>query len=198
MCTSACNCRFVSCFHSWQKPAIAIQTEVLVENCSNPEKTESDLLGEGTTDAFWERVPMAEMSQEQWESLCDGCGRCCLNKVEDWDTGEIIWTDLACRLLDHESCQCKDYANRFEKVPECLQLTPQSVQEITWLPPSCAYARLRDGKPLLWWHPLLSGDPDTVKAAGIAVRGRIKSETGVPIEEYEEHLVSWPVVETGE
>lgn len=147
---------------------------------------------------YWEKVPLAEMSDKQWEDLCDGCGRCCLNKVEDWDTGEIIWTDLACRLLDHDSCRCKDYKNRLEKVPECLQLTPQSVEELTWLPPSCAYARLRDGKPLLWWHPLISGDPETVHAAGISVRGRVQTEIGVKVEQYEDHLVSWPVTETGE
>ncbi len=159
---------------------------------------ESDQAVDPVSDRFWERIALNEMSQDQWESLCDGCGRCCLNKVEDWDTGEIIWTDLACRLLDHGSCRCQDYANRLDKVPECLQLTPDTVLEITWLPPSCAYARLRDGKPLLWWHPLLSGDPDTVHDAGVSVRGRVKTETGVPLEKYEEHLVSWPVNEPGE
>ncbi len=149
------------------------------------------------TERFWEDTPLSEMTTAQWESLCDGCGRCCLNKVEDWDTGEIIWTDLACRLLDHDSCRCMDYPNRLAKVPECLQLTPETVGELSWLPPSCAYARLRDGKPLLWWHPLVSGDADTVHAAGISVRGRIKTEIGVPLEEYEEHLVSWPITDNG-
>lgn len=188
----------MSGFHSCQKLAFVIQAEVNVGTDRKAENAEAMPLDNPASSPFWETVPLAQMSQSQWESLCDGCGRCCLNKVEDWDTGEIIWTDLACRLLDHESCRCKDYTNRFAKVPECLQLTPQSVEEITWLPPSCAYARLRDGKPLLWWHPLLSGDADTVHAAGISVRGRVKTEVGVPVEEYEEHLVSWPVTETGE
>lgn len=165
---------------------------------SNSDETEKGQSSGKDTEPFWETLRLADMSPAQWESLCDGCGRCCLNKVEDWDTGDIIWTDLACRLLDHNSCRCQDYANRLEKVPECLQLTPQTVQEITWLPPSCAYARLRDGKSLLWWHPLVSGDPDTIHAAGISVRGRVKSEVGIQFEEYEEHLVSWPVSESGE
>ncbi|MBL4646366.1 MAG: YcgN family cysteine cluster protein [Rhizobiales bacterium] len=142
---------------------------------------------------FWETKSLDEMDAQEWESLCDGCGRCCLNKVEDWDTGEIIWTNLACTLLDMKACNCKDYPNRQAKVPDCLQLTPKSVREITWLPASCAYARVRDDLPLLWWHPLVSGDPNTVHQAGISVRGQVSSEDGVPLEKYEDHVVFWPM-----
>ena len=102
---------------------------------------------------------LEDMNEEQWESLCDGCGRCCLNKLEDWDTGEIAWTNVACRLLDPDSCRCKDYENRTEEVADCIGLTPQSVRTLSWLPPSCGYRLIAEGRDLYWWHPLLSGDP---------------------------------------
>ncbi|MEM8552396.1 MAG: YcgN family cysteine cluster protein [Pseudomonadota bacterium] len=141
---------------------------------------------------FWASKSLDEMSQEEWESLCDGCGRCCLNKLEDWDTGEIVFTNLACSLLDAGSCRCGDYANRFDIVPDCVQLTPQKVRSITWLPPTCAYRLVAEGKPLAWWHPLVSGDVQTVHDAGISVRGRVISEVGVAVEEYEHFIVDWP------
>ena len=132
------------------------------------------------------------MSKSEWESLCDGCARCCLNKLEDWDTGEIIWTNVACILLDQQSCRCKDYGNRFETVPDCLQLTPKLVSELSWLPPTCAYRLLDEGKDLPWWHPLVSGDSNTVGQAGIMVAGQTISEEGISPEDYEDHLVKWP------
>ena len=141
---------------------------------------------------FWKTKTLAEMSGEEWEALCDGCARCCLNKLEDWDTGEIVWTDVACSLLDHQSCRCKDYGNRAATVPDCIQLTVKEVQNLTWLPPTCAYRLIRDGEDLYWWHPLVSGDPDTVHQAGISVRGRVVSEEGMSVEDYEDHVVSWP------
>jgi uncharacterized cysteine cluster protein YcgN (CxxCxxCC family) len=141
---------------------------------------------------FWKRKRLDEMTAAEWESLCDGCGRCCLNKLEDWDTGEIAWTDVACRLLDRESCRCSDYPNRFATVPDCLKLTPEAVGELAWLPPSCAYRLVDEGRDLAWWHPLVSGDPETVHAAGVSVRGRVVSETDVPVERFEEHLADWP------
>ena len=141
---------------------------------------------------FWRRMALAEMSQAQWESLCDGCARCCLNKLEDWDTGAIYWTEVACHLLDDETCRCTDYANRSVRVPDCVPLTPQNVTELTWLPPTCAYKLVAEGRDLYWWHPLVSGDPDTVHYAGISVRGRMVSEKDVAVEEYEDHLVDWP------
>ena len=142
---------------------------------------------------FWRRKSMEQMSAREWESLCDGCGRCCLNKLEDEDTGNTFFTDVACRLLDTESCRCRDYANRQKKVSDCVRLTPRSVRRIVWLPPTCAYRLVADGRDLYWWHPLVSGDPDSVHAAGISVRGRIKySEKDVPDDKLEEHIVSWP------
>jgi len=141
---------------------------------------------------FWRRLTLAEMSATEWESLCDGCGRCCLNKLEDWDTGEISWTNVACRLLDGESCRCRDYPNRQALVPDCLLLTAASVPTLSWLPPTCAYRLVDEGKDLYWWHPLVSGDPDTVHAAGISVRGRTISEIGLSDAELEDHVVEWP------
>ena len=139
---------------------------------------------------FWQR-PLRDLTPRQWEALCDGCGRCCLNKLEDWDTGEIYFTDVACTLLDADTCRCSDYANRFARVPDCVLLTREKVQEVSWLPPTCAYRLRRDGKPLRWWHHLLSGDPNTVHTAGISARGRTVSEEDWSEDEYEERIVDW-------
>jgi uncharacterized cysteine cluster protein YcgN (CxxCxxCC family) len=147
---------------------------------------------------FWRRLTLEEMSDTQWESLCDGCGRCCLNKLEDTDTGEIFWTDVACRLLDDETCRCSDYANRQKVVGDCLRLKPENVRGLGWLPPTCAYRLIGEGRDLYWWHPLVSGDPDTVHYAGISVRGRTFSETDVPVRKFEQHVVSWPAEDPAE
>lgn len=145
------------------------------------------------TTPFWKRKTLDEMTAAEWESLCDGCGRCCLNKLEEEGSDRTYFTDVACRLLDHESCRCKDYENRLEKVPDCVLLTPQTVREIPWLPPTCAYALLARGRDLYWWHPLVSGDPETVHAAGISVRGRVGAcESQVPDDELENWIVNWP------
>ena len=142
---------------------------------------------------FWKRKTLAEVTPAEWESLCDGCGRCCLNKLEDEDTGEIFYTDVGCRLLEQKSCRCRDYGNRTAVVEDCVQLTPQNVGELTWLPPTCAYKLLVDGRDLYWWHPLVSGDPETVHAAGVSVRGRVvASEDQIPEEDLEDHIVDWP------
>ncbi len=141
---------------------------------------------------YWEVKSLADMNESEWEGLCDGCARCCLNKLEDWDSGEIIWTNVACTLLDGESCRCRDYDNRFDKVPDCLQLTLKLVNELSWLPPTCAYRLLNEGKPLPGWHPLITGDPQSVFDAGISVRGRTIPEDGITPEDYENHLVKWP------
>jgi uncharacterized cysteine cluster protein YcgN (CxxCxxCC family) len=141
---------------------------------------------------FWRRKLLSEMSEAEWESLCDGCGRCCLNKLEDWDTGEIAWTDVACRLLDGESCRCSDYADRRRSVPDCVKLTPESVETLSWLPPTCAYKLVAEGRDLYWWHPLVSGDPETVHAAGVSARGRTVSEVDFPVLRLEERIVAWP------
>ena len=123
-------------------------------------------------------------------SLCDGCGRCCLHKLRHEETNELSFTNVACHLLNLDSCQCGDYANRQRQVPDCVSLTPRGLKEIDWLPPSCAYRRIRDGKGLAWWHPLVSGDPDTVHQAGVSVRGRAVSERQAGA--LEEHIVEWP------
>jgi len=146
-----------------------------------------------TAAPFWKEKTLLEMSDTEWESLCDGCGLCCLNKLEDWETGEIAWTSIHCTLLDGDTCRCKDYENRQKTVPDCIRLTPKSVHEISWLPPTCAYGLVRDGEDLKWWHPLVSGNPETVHEAGISVRGQTISEDGIDIEDYEDYLVDWPI-----
>ena len=138
---------------------------------------------------FWQTKTLHEMTGAEWESLCDGCGRCCLNKLEDEETGEIHYTDVACRLLDLDTCRCTSYEDRQRFVPDCRRLTPQNVGTIPWLPQTCAYRVLAEGKDLEWWHPLVSGDPNTVIEAGISVKGRIVSERDT--DDLEGHVVEW-------
>lgn len=139
---------------------------------------------------FWKTKRLDQMTAEEWESLCDGCGRCCLHKLRDSDNDALAFTNVACRLLDLGTCRCRDYAHRTRRVPDCVQLSPDTLGEIDWLPPSCAYRRVAEGKDLLWWHPLVSGDPETVHQAGISVRGRAIDERKAG--PFEHHLVDWP------
>lgn len=141
---------------------------------------------------FYETKRLEEMTQAEWEALCDGCARCCLIKLEDEDTGEIVTSDVHCRLLDGDKCTCTDYPNRQKLVPDCIKLTPDNVTKIRWMPPTCAYRRIAEGRGLAWWHPLISGDPETVHTAGISVRGRTVSENDVPADDWENHAVMWP------
>lgn len=139
---------------------------------------------------FWKRKALADMTREEWESLCDGCARCCLAKLEDEDTGDIAYTNVACRLLDDETCRCTKYAARSRFVPDCVTLTPENVGQLRWMPSTCAYRLLAEGKDLPVWHPLVTGDPDSVHLAGISVRGRVVSERrAIDLEDY---VVTWP------
>ena len=125
---------------------------------------------------FWQTKRLEQMTREEWESLCDGCGLCCLVRFEDEDTGEIIPTRVHCRLFDAERCTCSYYANRRDQVPDCIKLTPWNIEALEWMPKSCAYRRIHEGRPLAAWHPLVSGDPQSVHEAGVSVRGQTVSE----------------------
>ena len=140
---------------------------------------------------FWKRKALDQMTRTEWESLCDGCGKCCLLKLEDEDTGAFYPTDVACYLLDGESCRCTSYDLRKRLVPDCVVLTPDNVLELGFMPATCAYRLLAEGKDLHWWHPLVSGDPESVHLAGVSVRHRIVSEKQVADAELEDHIVQW-------
>jgi uncharacterized cysteine cluster protein YcgN (CxxCxxCC family) len=143
------------------------------------------------TAPFWETTRLEDMTHEQWESLCDGCAKCCLLKLEDEDTGEIAYTRLHCRLLDAETCRCANYAERKRHVPDCVTLTPQSVGDIKWMPESCAYRLVLEGKPLPDWHHLVCGDPDRIHELGHSVMGRTVSEDAVIEEDQIDWVVDW-------
>lgn len=143
------------------------------------------------SEPFWKTKTLDELNRAEWESLCDGCGRCCLHKLEDEDTEEIYFTTVACTLLDAGTCQCSDYVDRKKKVPDCVFLTPEIVRTVDWLPETCGYRLIDEGQDLYWWHPLVSGTSETVHEAGISVRGQVtafdhdlKSD-----EDYFEHMV---------
>jgi uncharacterized cysteine cluster protein YcgN (CxxCxxCC family) len=142
---------------------------------------------------FWRAKALEDMSTAEWESLCDGCGRCCLVKLEDEDTGAIHFTDIGCKLLDGDTCRCADYRRRRRRVRDCVKLTPETVRSLTWLPVTCAYRLVADGRDLAWWHPLVSGSDETVHEAGVSVRGRVSaSEEDVPVELWPDRIVKWP------
>jgi uncharacterized cysteine cluster protein YcgN (CxxCxxCC family) len=143
----------------------------------------------GQRQPFWKTKTLEEMTREEWESLCDGCGRCCLVKLEDEDTAEVYLTRLACGLLDVKTCRCKDYANRFSKMPDCLEIDVKKARELKWLPATCAYRVVDEGRDLAWWHPLVSGTGETVHQAGISVRGLAMSERRVKEENYMNYII---------
>ncbi len=148
------------------------------------------MTGKNKDGAFWETKPLDKLTAMEWESLCDGCGKCCLEKLEDADTGDVSYTDVACNFLDLKTCRCTNYALRKRFVPDCERLTSRNLLTISWLPASCAYRLLSEGRDLPSWHPLVSGDPETVHRAGVSVRGRAVPEKMAG--DLEDHIVDWP------
>ncbi|MEQ6248843.1 YcgN family cysteine cluster protein [Sulfitobacter sp. HNIBRBA3233] len=147
----------------------------------------------GLASRFWERKPLKKLNSREWEALCDGCGKCCLNKLEDEDTGEVALTNVACRLLDDGSCRCSQYDIRHQFVPDCIVMTPENIDEHAyWMPQTCAYRLLWQGKPLPEWHPLLTGTPESVHRAGVSMRGRTVSEWETAFEDWEDHIIEEP------
>ncbi len=139
---------------------------------------------------FWKGKTLEELSPEEWETLCDGCGQCCLYKLEDEESGDLYLTNVVCRFLDLKSCQCQVYAERHQAVPTCIQLTPQNVFELKWIPPTCAYKLVAEGKPLPKWHPLISGNSQSIRDAEFFVGGRIISESEVDMDDLENYVIS--------
>lgn len=145
---------------------------------------------------FWQK-PLTEMTDQEWEALCDGCGKCCLNKLIDDDTDDVYFTNVACQLLNHKSCRCNKYETRFDYVPDCYKITPENVGELDWLPPSCAYKRLNEGRGLPSWHPLLTGSASAMHAAGMSIRNKVLDELDVGTESHIllGCIVHWPANE---
>ncbi|MGB7317076.1 MAG: YcgN family cysteine cluster protein [Planktotalea sp.] len=149
---------------------------------------------DGFSPRFWERKKMAQMSQEEWEALCDGCGKCCLNKLEDEDSGEVALTNVACRLLDDSTCRCAQYDIRHQFVPECIVMTPANIEEhLYWMPQTCAYRLIHEGRPLENWHPLISGSAQSVHDAGVSIKDRTVPEFEVDEDDWEDHIIEEPV-----
>jgi len=143
---------------------------------------------------FWETEPLNKLTPQEWEALCDGCGKCCLNKLEDEDTGEVVLTRVACRLLDDQSCRCTQYPVRHNFVPECIVLTPKTIEKnLYWLPQTCAYRLRYEGRPLYAWHPLNSGTAQSVHDAGVSVQGLTIPEFEVAEEDWEDHIIEEPL-----
>jgi len=140
---------------------------------------------------FWQHKSLQEMSASEWESLCDGCARCCLHKLEDEDSGEVFYTKVRCRFLLESSCTCSDYERRSEIQPDCIKLRQEDLAELHWLPSTCAYRLLSEGRELYDWHPLISGDRDSVHRAGISIKGRSISDEFVHPDGYDEHILHW-------
>ena len=145
--------------------------------------------------SFWEKKSLSQMSRDEWESLCDHCGKCCLMKLQDEGdaSGTVYYTDIVCHLFNPENGQCTDYWNREELVPSCLRLTRDNLDQIEWMPPSCAYRRILEGRGLASWHHLVSGDKQTIHQAGNSVLGKVVFEKDVNESELEEHIVEWPL-----
>lgn len=152
------------------------------------------IAAKGLSKRFWERKTMAQMSQDEWEALCDGCGKCCPNKLEDEDSGEVVLTNIACRLLDDSTCRCAQYDIRHQFVPECIVLTASNIPEhLYWMPQTCAYRLVHEGRPLEDWHPLISGHANSVHAAGVSVKDKTVPEFEIDEDDWEEHVIEEPL-----
>ncbi len=148
------------------------------------------VMSDDLRDAFWQKYDLTELTRSEWEALCDGCGKCCLLKLEDYDTAEVEYTNVACRLLDRDTCQCSKYAIRKQIVTDCIVVDAEALERISyWLPTTCAYRLLAEGQPLPEWHHLVCGDRQAVHAAGISLRGRMVSEETVDEDDLEDHVV---------
>ncbi|MDR9485906.1 MULTISPECIES: YcgN family cysteine cluster protein [Sediminimonas] len=155
--------------------------------------TDDPIRRDGLRPRFWETVPLSRMTRAEWEALCDGCGKCCMNKLEDEDTGEVALTRVACRLFDDSTCRCGQYEERHQFVPECIVLKPTNMDtHAYWMPDTCAYKLLWQGKPLYDWHPLISGTPDSVHAAGVSMQGRTVPEFEIDEDDWEDHIIEEP------
>jgi len=152
------------------------------------------IAAKGLAPRFWEKKPLTKMSKSEWEALCDGCGKCCLNKLEDEDTGAVALTRVACRLLDDATCRCAHYETRHQFVPDCIVLSPANLADnLYWMPETCAYKLLHLGKPLAEWHPLISGDAESVHTAGVSMQGQTLSEFDVADDDWEDHIIEEPI-----
>lgn len=148
----------------------------------------------GLRPEFWKTTPLERMTQDEWEALCDGCGKCCMNKLEDEDSGEVVMTRVACRLFDDTTCKCGQYPIRHQFVPECISLSPQNLDgHLYWMPETCAYKLLRQGKPLFDWHPLISGDAQSVHDARVSMQSRTLPEFEIPEDDWEDHIIEEPL-----
>jgi len=147
----------------------------------------------GLRPRYWETTPLERMTQREWEALCDGCGKCCMNKLEDEETQEVVLTNVACRLFDDSICRCANYEIRHQFVPECVVMKPQNIDaNLYWMPETCAYKLLRQGKPLYEWHPLISGTPETVHAAKVSMQDATYSEVEIDEDDWEDHIIEEP------
>jgi uncharacterized cysteine cluster protein YcgN (CxxCxxCC family) len=144
------------------------------------------------TQPFWKMKSLNQMDKAEWESLCDGCGKCCLIQLEDEDTGLRLHTDVTCHLFDKHACRCGDYPNRKKRVPDCVILTATNVFQLDWMPKTCAYRLIAEGKDLYDWHPLVSGDPDSVHKSGMSLQDQTVSEHDVDEADWEDRIVEWP------
>ena len=148
----------------------------------------------GLSPRFWERKRFDRMSGAEWEALCDGCGKCCMNKLEDEDSGEVVLTNVACRLFDDSTCRCAQYPIRHQFVPDCIVLKPDNIeQNLYWMPETCAYRLVYEGRPLFEWHPLISGTADTVFAAGVSMQNATVPEFEIPEDDWEDYIIEEPI-----